>query len=110
MRLIAIIGVIALSAIFSSSAWSEGKGPDLGNKKAMCEGCHGIPDYRTAYPDVYEVPKLGGQTVGYLAKALQDYRAGSRKNPTMHGIAVGLTDQEIQDLATYYAGAAAASK
>ncbi|HTS55377.1 MAG TPA: cytochrome c, partial [Burkholderiales bacterium] len=64
-------------------------------------------DYRTAYPDVYSVPKLGGQNAGYIVKALQDYKSGSRKNTTMRAIAVRLSEQDMADIAAYYAGAGA---
>jgi len=70
----------------------------------MCEGCHGIADYRTAYPEVYPVPKIGGQQAAYIVKALQDYKTGARKHPSMRGIAATLSDQDMADLAAYYAG------
>ena len=47
-------------------------------KTAMCQGCHGIPGYKTAFPAVYHVPRLGGQHAGDLAKALQAYKSGER--------------------------------
>lgn len=72
---------------------------------AMCRGCHGIDGYRSAYPDLYSVPKLGGQQAQYLAKALQDYRSGLRPHATMRSIAATLSDQDIAALAAYYAGA-----
>ena len=75
-------------------------------KIANCEGCHGIPGYRTAYPVVYQVPMLGGQQPGYLVKALQAYRSGERGHPSMRGIAAGLNDQDMADFAAYYGGAA----
>ena len=59
---------------------------------AMCKGCHGTPGYRTAFPEVYSVPKLGGQQSAYLVKALQDYRSGARKHATMRSIAAPLSD------------------
>lgn len=70
----------------------------------MCQGCHGIEDYRTAYPVVYHVPKLGGQHEQYLVKALNDYKTGARNHPTMVGIAGLLSDEDIKALAAYYAG------
>jgi cytochrome c553 len=76
-------------------------------KKRMCEGCHGIRDYRNAYPDVYRVPKLGGQTATYIAKALQDYKSGARTHAAMRAVAASLTEQDISDLAAYYAGSGA---
>jgi len=72
-------------------------------KKQMCEGCHGIVGYRTAYPTVYSAPKLGGQSAAYIVKSLQDYRSGARKHPSMNGVAGSLSDQDMADLAAYYA-------
>jgi cytochrome c553 len=76
-------------------------------KTQMCVGCHGIPGWRTAFPEVYKVPKLGGQHEAYLAKALQEYRSGARSHPSMRAIATSLSDKDIADLAAYYAGATA---
>lgn len=73
-------------------------------KNSMCQGCHGIADWRTAYPEVYSVPKLGGQHAAYIVKALQAYKSGVRKHPTMNAIAASLTDQDMADLAAYYSG------
>ena len=75
-------------------------------KIAICEGCHGIPGYRTAYPSVYQVPMLGGQQPGYLVKALQAYKSGERNHPSMRCVAAGLSEQDMADLAAYYAGTA----
>jgi cytochrome c553 len=67
-----------------------------------CLGCHGIEGYRNAYPS-YRVPKLGGQKAGYLEIALQGYRAGTRKHPTMQAQATSLSDQAIADVSAYLA-------
>ena len=69
----------------------------------MCIGCHGIPDYHTAFPEVYHVPKLGGQHAAYIVKALQEYKARERSHPSMRAIAAGLSDKDMADLAAYYA-------
>jgi len=71
-------------------------------KISMCNGCHGIVGYRTAYPEVYHVPRIGGQNPGYLVKALEAYKSGERDHPSMRGIAVSLTPQDMADLAAYY--------
>ncbi len=73
-------------------------------KNSMCQGCHGIADWRTAYPEVYSVPKLGGQHNAYIVKALQAYKSGARTHPTMNAIAASLTEQDMADLAAYYSG------
>ena len=72
-------------------------------KIQMCQGCHGIEGWRTAFPEVYRVPRIGGQHEAYLVKALQQYRSGERSHPSMRGIAATLSDQDIADLAAYYA-------
>ena len=68
-----------------------------------CLGCHGIDGYRNAYPD-YSVPKLEGQNPEYLSSALHDYRKGDRSHLTMHSQASELTDQDIADIAVFFAG------
>jgi cytochrome c553 len=81
-----------------------GEAKSLRTTIAMCEGCHGIPGYRTAYPEVYHVPKLGGQSAKYLEAALNAYKSGQRRHPSMRGIAAGLSDKEIAEIAAYYSG------
>jgi cytochrome c553 len=72
-------------------------------KTSMCAGCHGIAGWRTAYPAVYSVPKLGGQHADYIVAALKAYKTGERSHPSMKGIAASLSEQDMQDLAAYYA-------
>ena len=72
------------------------------SKISMCVGCHGIPDYKTAYPHVYHVPMITGQQPVYIVNALQAYKSGARSHPSMRGIAQGLSEQDMADLAAYY--------
>jgi cytochrome c553 len=72
-------------------------------KTSMCAGCHGIPGWRTSYPAVYSVPLLGGQHAEYIVTALKAYKSGERKHPSMMGIAGSLSEQDMEDLAAYYA-------
>jgi len=76
-------------------------------KDQMCGGCHGIDGWRTAYPEVYGVPKIGGQHPAYIVKALQEYKSGERTHPSMRAIAASLSDQDMADLAAYYGGSGA---
>jgi cytochrome c553 len=76
----------------------------------MCQGCHGIPDYRTAFPAVYSVPKIGGQHAAYIVKALQEYKSGGRGHPTMKAIAATLSEQDMADLAAFYSSTPAGPK
>ena len=71
-------------------------------KNAMCIGCHGIVGYQASFPEVHKVPKISGQGGKYIASALNAYRSGDRKHPSMRGIAASLTDQDIADLAAFY--------
>jgi cytochrome c553 len=73
---------------------------------AMCVGCHGIPGYKTAFPEVFHVPLIAGQNPAYIEAALKAYRAGQRPHPSMRGIAGGLTDEDIAAYAKYYGGGA----
>jgi len=77
--------------------------PEKGRAKTqMCEGCHGIPGWRTAFPEVYPVPKLGGQHANYIIAALKEYRSGDRSHPTMRAVASNLSDADIANIAAYY--------
>ena len=65
-----------------------------------CRGCHGLTGYKNAYPS-YHVPKLGGQSQTYLNNALNEYREGKRKHPTMQAQAESFSEQDIADIAAY---------
>ena len=80
------------------------KGQRLENAHAMCIGCHGIPGYKTAFPDVYHVPKIAGQSPAYIVAALKAYKSGERSHPSMRGIAATLTEENMKELADYYGG------
>jgi cytochrome c553 len=69
---------------------------------AMCIGCHGIPGYQASFPEIHRVPMIAGQNAKYIVAALQAYKKGDRKHPTMKAIAQGLTDTEMADLAAFY--------
>jgi cytochrome c553 len=74
-----------------------------GEKKAvMCIGCHGIKGYQASFPQVYRVPMISGQNAAYIVAALNAYKKGDRKHPTMQGVATTLSEQDIADLAAFY--------
>ncbi len=85
-----------------AQAQAPGSAEAAKGKISMCIGCHGIPMYRTAFPEVYSVPMIAGQSPEYIVKALQAYRAGDLGHPSMQGIAKSLTDRDMADLAAYY--------
>lgn len=78
-------------------------------KVAMCIGCHGIPGYQASFPEVHKVPMISGQSGAYIAAALDAYRKGGRRHPTMRGVAETMTDQDIADVSAYYEAHAAKS-
>ena len=81
------------------------KGLGMENAHAMCIGCHGIPGYKTAFPSVYHVPKIAGQQPAYIFNSLKAYKSGERSHPSMRGIAAGLSEEVMKELADYYGGA-----
>lgn len=99
---------IAAAPVLAQQPAVVGDAKEAHKKIAMCEGCHGIPGYKTAYPLVYHVPKLGGQSAAYVANALYAYKSGQRIHPSMRGIAASLSDKDIADLAAYYSAPPAA--
>ncbi|MGO4222058.1 cytochrome c [Lysobacter sp. TAF61] len=65
-----------------------------------CQGCHGITGYKNAYPN-FHVPRIGGQSAEYLVNALNEYKKGARKHPTMQAQAQSFSDQDIADIAAF---------
>ena len=111
LRTPTLLGMLAAALVLAEFAWAQASAPagDAAagaQKTQMCVGCHGIIGWRTAYPEVYKVPKIGGQHAPYLVKALQEYKSGERSHPSMRAIAASLSDQDMADLAAYYSGAA----
>ncbi len=92
----------------SSAGLPEGRiaeGEALANAKGQATGqscidCHGA-DGNVPLDESY--PKLGGQYRDYLAHAIQQYRSGTREHALMSQQAINLTDQQIADVAAYFA-------
>ena len=93
-----------LALLLTGQLFAADGDPAAGEIKAYtCKGCHGIPGYNNVYP-TYHVPKVGGQNYEYLVAALQAYRDGARNHPTMELQAGSLSDQDMKDIAAYFAG------
>ncbi|HVR92456.1 MAG TPA: cytochrome c [Casimicrobiaceae bacterium] len=97
--------LLALCAICSATL-SDAADPKaaLARVQQVCAACHGID----GNSQVADNPKLGGQYPDYLAKALRDYQSGLRKSPVMAGFVDKLSNQDIENLAAYYASQPAA--
>lgn len=107
MNRIATLAAVLLAAVTPSLVAAQTTAPAgdaaKGSQKVqMCQGCHGIVGWRTAFPEVYRVPKISGQHSAYLVAALKEYRSGNRGHPSMKAIASSLADADIADIAAYY--------
>jgi cytochrome c553 len=101
---VASVTVVVTFAVPLSAQAEEIKGDAAAGKTkiAMCIGCHGIPGYQASFPEIYKVPKISGQGAKYIVSALNAYKKGERKHPSMRGIAESLSDQDMADVAAYY--------
>lgn len=97
-----LLAAALMLAFFAPVAQAEGDAEQGKVIAYTCLGCHGIPGYRNQYPS-YRVPKLGGQHETYITIALRAYRSGERSHPTMRANASTLSDQDIEDIAAYFA-------
>ena len=99
-RFAALFVCAGIAVTFAAQAAAAAGDAKAGRQKAVkCLACHGL-DGQAKLP---EAPNLAGQNPVYLAKALQDYRSGARKNEMMSVVAKPLADPDIADLAAYYA-------
>jgi cytochrome c553 len=96
-RLLAALVIAAAAPAFAAGDAAAGK-----TKVFQCQGCHGISDWKTAFPEVYRVPKLGGQKPAYLVAALKAYKKGERDFATMRAMVADMSDKDMEDIAAYY--------
>ena len=98
-----ILSIAILALIMPLTVSAAGDAQAGETKAASCGACHG-PTGISANP---AWPNLAGQNEAYLAKQTKDYRDGNRQGPMMAPMAMGLTDQDIADLAAFYAAQSA---
>ena len=95
---IARLAALALAVVAcGASAGDAERGKEL---SAVCATCHGISGAKSVTPDT---PMLAGQSGSYLARTLKDYRSGARQNLIMTSFVKDLSNQDIEDLAAWYA-------
>ena len=100
VRLVAVTLALTLAGTAQAAGDAE-RGKTIGY---TCLGCHGIENYKNVYP-TYNVPKLVGQHSEYIVAALKSYRGKQRSHGTMYAQASSLSDQDMEDVAAYLAGA-----
>ncbi len=100
---LACMAAIGFSAASSAAEPVKGDIESGRQKISMCIGCHGIPGYKASFPEVYSVPMIAGQNEQYIIVALRAYANGDRSHPTMNAISGSLSEQDMADLAAYYA-------
>jgi cytochrome c553 len=96
-KLLPLIALVFFAAF--GSAQAAGDAAAGKTKSASCAACHG-PDGNSPTP---AFPKIAGQHEGYLVKQLKEYKSGERVNATMNGMAAPLSEQDMLDLAAYFA-------
>ncbi len=89
--------VCSLMLILSGSAYADKADGQSAYSAKGCIGCHGAGGKST----VPTYPSLTGQNADLVRKNLIDFRSGARKNPTMNAMAAGLSDTDIENLASY---------
>ena len=110
----AMVGELAEPAMKNIAAYFAQQRPQAPNVRKplsteewarRCDRCHGLSGNSTDPA----TPALAGQRADYLAQALKDYRAGTRKSPQMAAMSDVLTDSDIDNLAAHYASQKARS-
>ena len=105
-RPLTIAASLSLALLTATPAFAQTVQGDAARGEPLtytCHGCHGITGYKNAYPN-YHVPRIGGQSQQYLFNALNEYRKGTRKHPTMQAQAQSFSEQDIADIAAYLSG------
>ncbi len=102
-----VLRIVVAFAAAALAPLAQAQDAKAGEKKAaMCMGCHSIPGYQASFPEVHKVPMISGQGDKYIVAALNAYKKGERKHPTMKAIAASLSEQDMADLAAFYAAEA----
>ena len=99
MRQLLLAGMVGASLIMSSGAQAAGDAAAGKSRSAICAACHG-PDGNGTNP---MWPKLAGQFAPYMVKQLKDFKSGARKDPVMAPMAAPLSDNDMENLAAYFA-------
>ncbi len=104
-----IVFATLFAALFAAAVPAMAKGDiEAGKTKSVtCQACHGADGASNVDP---QYPRLAGQYRDYLARALHEYKSGKRENAIMAGFVATLSDEDMEDLAAYFASLPASLK
>lgn len=99
MRRLFLAAFAGASLILSGAAGAAGDAAAGKAKSAVCAACHGV-DGNSSNP---LWPNLAGQHAAYTVKQLKSFKSGARKDPVMAPMAVPLSEQDMENLAAFFA-------
>ena len=97
--------ILGLAALVVTSSFAQAAGDITAGRIVMekCQSCHGKDGLGRKMPVGGEAPNIAGQKYDYLVHALKAYKAGERKSPMMSLATKNLSDEDIANVAAYYA-------
>ena len=96
-----VAAIAVVTALIVAADCAAAQDAASGRQKALqCQACHGLD----GFGKIPGAPHLAGQVQEYLVAAMRDYKTGARKNELMSVAMRQLADDDIEDLAAYYAG------
>jgi cytochrome c553 len=107
-----VVGISMLVAAMTGSAFAADIAAGKTTASTVCVACHGA-DGNSA---IVTYPSLAGQNASYIAKQLADFKSQTRNDPVMFGMVAALSEDDMKNVAAYYAsqtpkgGKAAADK
>lgn len=99
MKRLAMLAAAFAGLLLTQTVSAQGNAAAGEAKTLLCASCHG-PGGNSQIP---ENPVLAGQNAAYLIKQINDYKSGARQNVTMSAMVAGLSEQDVLDIAAYYA-------
>jgi cytochrome c553 len=97
--------ILGLAALVVTSSFAQAGGDTTAGRTVMvrCQSCHGKDGLGRAMPVGGEAPNIAGQKYDYLVHSLMAYKAGERKSPMMSLVVKKMSDEDIANVAAYYA-------
>ena len=92
--------ILGLAALVVTSSFAQAGDSTAGQKVMVkCQSCHG----KDGLAKNYWAPNIAGQKQDYLVRSLMAYKAGERKSPMMSVVVKSLSDEDMANIAAYYA-------